>query len=79
MSKKVNYNCENCNKCVECENDTLLKYSDLSIEYDKIKHWKELLEQMLDIKEELNELLRDENEELKTQIKIYKEKLKNED
>ena len=58
-------------KCIECENDTLLKYSGLYIEFDKLKRYTELLEKELDIKEELNKVLREDNEVLRNKLKLY--------
>lgn len=61
------------NNCAECEKDIMLKYSDLSIEYNKLEKYNKLLENCLDIKEELNNFFRTENEELKNKLRIYKE------
>lgn len=57
-------------KCLECEKDIILKYSDLRIEYNKLENYKKLLEKCLEIKEELNEYLRDENDSLKNKLRI---------
>lgn len=58
-------------KCLECENDTLLKYSSLVIDYDKLQNYNGLLEKALDIKEELNKVLREDNETLRNKLKLY--------
>ena len=62
--------------CTECENDSLLKYADLQIEYDKLKRYYDLTVQCLDVKDELCKALRDENQELIRKIEIYKERLR---
>lgn len=64
--------------CTECENDSLLKYADLQIEYDKLKRYYDLTVQCLDVKDELCKALRDENQELIRKIEIYKEQLSKE-
>lgn len=58
-------------KCIECEKDTVLKDSDLRIEYNKLKNYCKLLEQCLDVKEELNKCLREENEKLENELINY--------
>ena len=58
-------------KCIECENDTLLKYSGLVIDYDKLKYYNGLLEKALDVKDELNKVLREDNEMLRNKLKLY--------
>lgn len=62
------------NKCMDCENDIVLKYSDLYIEYEKLKKYCDLIEKCLDTKEELNKVLREDNEQLRYQVKLWKEK-----
>lgn len=59
--------------CTECENDSLLKYADLQIEYDKLKRYYDLTVQCLDVKDELCKALRDENQELIRKVEIYKD------
>lgn len=58
-------------KCMECEKDTVLKYSDLQIEYTKLENYCELLVKCLDTKELLNKTLRDKNDELKNKLRNY--------
>ncbi len=58
-------------ECLECENDTLLKYSSLVIDYDKLKYYNGLLEKALDVKEELNKVLREDNEMLRNKLKLF--------
>ena len=59
------------NKCIECENDILMKYSSLVIDYDKLQNYNGLLEKALDVKEELNKVLREDNEMLRNKLKLY--------
>ena len=72
MAKKK----EECNpipdKCIECENDTLLKYAALEQEYSRLKRYYELTVECLDIKEMLNKALREENQELIRKLELYK-------
>lgn len=58
-------------KCIECEKDIVLKYSDLHIEHIKLENYSKILERCLDVKEELNEYLREENEALKNKLRNY--------
>lgn len=58
-------------KCIECENDILMKYSSLVIDYDKLQNYNRLLEKCLDVKEELNKVLREDNETLRNKLKLY--------
>lgn len=57
-------------KCIECENDALLKYADLQIELDKANRYNELLQKCLDVKEELNATLRRNNQILKEKLEV---------
>lgn len=58
-------------KCLECENDILMRYSSLVIDYDKLQNYNRLLEKCLDVKEELNKVLREDNETLRNKLKLY--------
>lgn len=58
-------------KCMECEKDMVLKYSDLQKEYTELENYCELLEKCLDTKELLNKTLRDKNDELKNKLRNY--------
>lgn len=58
-------------KCIECENDILMRYSSLVIDYDKLQNYNRLLEKCLDVKEELNKVLREDNETLRNKLKLY--------
>ena len=58
-------------KCLECENDILMRYSSLVIDYDKLQNYNRLLEKCLDVKEELNKVLRENNETLRNKLKLY--------
>ena len=60
------------NKCIECENENLLKVADLQIELDKIQKYAKLLENCLDSKEELNKVLRDDNEMLRNKLRNFR-------
>lgn len=59
-------------KCMECEMDTIQKYSELYIEYKRVKNYNKILEKCLDTKDELCKALRDRNEELENRLRIYK-------
>ena len=56
--------------CKECEKELILDYADLSIRFDRTCNYNKLLIQALDIKEELNKMLRTEIEELQTRLKV---------
>lgn len=58
-------------KCIECENDILMKYSSLVIDYDKLQNYNRLLEKCLDTKDELCKVLREDNEALRNKLKLY--------
>ena len=58
--------------CQNCENDILLRNSELEIEKDRLQWYYDKLNKALDIKEELNRELRKENEELKNKLRILK-------
>ena len=58
--------------CKNCENDILLRNSELAIEKDRLQWYYDTLNKALDIKEELNRELRKENEELKNKLRILK-------
>ena len=55
-------------KCKDCENESLMKYADMAIKLENTQKYNKLLEKALDIKEELNKMLREENESLKTRL-----------
>lgn len=59
-------------KCIECENETLLKLADLEIEYNKLKRFYEMTIKCLDVKDDLCKALREENQELIRKIELYK-------
>lgn len=61
-------------QCLDCEKEIIQKYSDLYIEFEKLKNYYALIEKCLDIKEELNKVLREDNENLRYQLKLWKEK-----
>ncbi len=61
------------NDCKSCEAEHIDKYADLMMKYDKLKNYKKLLEQSLDIKEELNKALREENEKLKYKYELLRQ------
>ncbi len=54
--------------CINCEKETILKYSDIQIELDKAKKYIAILEQANDIAQQLNQALREENEQLRTKL-----------
>ncbi len=60
-------------ECMNCENDIMLKYSDLYIEYEKVKNYNKILEKCLDTKDELCKVLREDNEQLRNELRIWKE------
>lgn len=61
-------------KCLDCEKEIIQKYSNLYIEFERLKNYNALIEKCLDIKEELNKVLREDNENLRYQLKLWKEK-----
>ena len=61
---------ENIPDCQNCENDMLLRNSELAIEKDRLQWYYDTLNKALDLKEELNSALRQENEELKNKLRI---------
>lgn len=54
--------------CINCEKETILKYSDLQIKLDRANCYITLLEQANDIAQQLNQTLREENEQLRTKL-----------
>ena len=60
------------NKCIECENNSLLRLAELEIEYEKEKNYNKILEKCLDTKDELCKVLREKNEELENKLRFYK-------
>lgn len=64
------------NNCTECENETMLKYSDLMVEHDKLKRYNKILNNCLDTKDELCKILREDNENLRYKNELYLEKIK---
>ncbi|MBQ2395932.1 MAG: hypothetical protein II304_02650 [Bacteroidales bacterium] len=61
-------------KCIDCQNDTLLKYSALYCDFEKSQRYNKMLENCLDTKDELCKVLREDNEQLRSLLKIYKGK-----
>lgn len=60
------------NKCIECENNSLIRLPELEMEYEKEKNYNKILEKCLDTKDELCKVLREKNEELENKLRIYK-------
>lgn len=60
------------NKCIECENNSLLRLAELEIEYEKEKNYNKILQKCLDTKDELCKVLREKNEELENKLRVYK-------
>lgn len=58
--------------CKNCENEMMLKYSDLFIEYQKVKNYNKILEKCLDTKDELCKALREDNEQLRNKLRVYR-------
>ena len=58
--------------CKNCENELMLKLSDVQIKCDRLQWYYDTLNKALDIKDELNKALRDENEKLKNKIRSLK-------
>ena len=56
--------------CTECEKELMSDYASLSIKHDRATAYNKLLLEALDIKEELNKMLRVEIEELQTKLKV---------
>lgn len=57
--------------CKECESETMDKYADIAIKYDRAQEQIKLLTECMDIKEKLNEFYRQEIEELKVKLACY--------
>ena len=60
------------NKCIECENNSLIRLAELEMEYEKEKNYNKILEKCLDTKDELCKVLREKNEELENKLRFYK-------
>lgn len=54
--------------CINCEKETILKYSDIQMELDKAKKYIAMLKQSNNIAQQLNQTLREENEQLRTKL-----------
>lgn len=54
--------------CINCEKETILKYSDLQIKLDRANCYITLLEKANDIAQQLNQTLREDNEQLRTKL-----------
>lgn len=54
--------------CINCEKETISKYSDIQMELDKAKKYIAMLEKANDIAQQLNQTLREDNEQLRTKL-----------
>ena len=59
------------NKCIECENENLLKLADLEMDFESLKQYYDATVKCLEINEWLNKALREENQKLKYKIELY--------
>lgn len=59
------------NKCIECENENLLKLADLEMDFESLKQYYDATVKCLEIHEWLNKELREENQKLKYKIELY--------
>ena len=62
------------NQCIECENDTMLKYSALACDYEMQQERIKLLEEGLRITRKLCDFYSNRCYELENLVKLYKEK-----
>ena len=60
------------NKCIECENENLLKLADLEMDFESLKQYYDATVKCLEINEWLNKALREENQELISKLELYK-------
>ena len=67
------------NKCTECENDTMLKYSSLAVDYDTALERIKLLEDGLRTTRKLCDFYSNRCYELENLVKLYKEKCEGEE
>ena len=66
-------------KCTECENETMLKYSSLSVDYDTALERIQLLEDGLRTTRKLCDFYSNRCDELENLVKLYKEKCEREE
>lgn len=62
------------NRCIECENENLLKVADLEIENYNLKSYNKLLESALDTKDDLCRALREDNEKLRSKLEVLNDR-----
>ena len=62
------------NKCIECENETMLKYSSLCCDYEDLQERLRLTQNCLTAITEMACYLAKKNDELENKVKLYKEK-----
>lgn len=60
------------NPCIECENESMLKYADLSTELDVEREYIELLEKQIYVNIEIIKFQHDKIKDLKNKLRIYK-------
>lgn len=63
------------NNCIECENEIMLKYSDLATEYDIAQERITLLEKNLKATRKLCDFYSKRCEELENRVRIYQESI----
>lgn len=62
------------NNCIECENETMLKYSALYCDYEDLQKRLRLTQNCLTAIAEMASYLAERDEELANKVKLYKEK-----
>ena len=65
-------------KCTECENETMLKYSSLAVDYDTALERIKLLEDGLRTTRKLCDFYSNRCDELENKVRLYQERLENE-
>lgn len=59
------------NPCIECENDTMLKYADLATQLDVEREYIRLLEKQIDVNIEIMKFQHDKIKDLENKLRIY--------
>lgn len=63
--------------CIECENETILKYAELECDKERLEDYCTLLENCLKAQTDMNKFLSNENEELRNKNAVYQQAIKN--
>ena len=63
--------------CIECENETILKYAELEFDKERLGYYCTLLENCLKAVNDMNKFLTEENEELRNKSAVYQQAITN--